>query len=254
MKAMWAGLALLLAVPSVAAADDYHAVDPENLLVLDTTQGRVIVELRPDVAPLTVAHVKALVRKGWYDGDQFYRVVLAAFAQTGAKKLGGPYDSGLGTVKGEFSFKPASPVKDLGGGAGFAGSMAVTVDATGAAWPKFCRGTASLAHYADPDSGDAQVFFVISIQRALEHTFAAWGRVLDGQLAINLMHPGEPPPAPDSITKAQIAADMPEAGRPKLFEASPGTPTFDAAIAKAKEDKGAAFDVCDVQIPVRVSP
>lgn len=252
MRAALAAALALFAAP--ALADDFHPVDPENLLVLDTSQGRVIVEMRPDMAPLTVAHVKALVRKGWYDGDQFYRVYLAAFAQTGAKKMGGPYDSGLGTVKGEFSFTPATPVKDVIPGQGFSGSMAVVPDASGKAWPKFCRGVASLAHYADPDSGDAQIFLIVSQQHALDKTFAAWGRVLSGQSAVNLMHPGEPPPAPDTISRAQIAADMPEAARPKVFEAAPGTPTFDAAIARARDDKGAAFDACDVEIPVRVNP
>jgi peptidylprolyl isomerase len=251
MKVFLACLALILATP--ALADDFRPVDPENLLVLDTSQGRVLVELRPDIAPLTVAHIKTLVRKGWYDGDQFYRVYLASFAQTGAKKYGGPYDSGLGTVKGEFSFQPASPVKPVAGGAGFSGSMAVVPDASGRAWPKFCRGVTALAHYADPDSGDAQVFFIVSQMHALDRTFAAWGRVLAGQSAINLMHAGEPPPAPDTLAKAQIAADMPEAARPKVFAAAPGTPAFDAAIAKAKADKGAAFDACDVEVPVQVN-
>jgi peptidylprolyl isomerase len=251
MKALWAALALGLATP--ALADDYRPVDPENLLVLDTSQGRVIVELRPDIAPLAVAHLKTLVRKGWYDGNQFYRVIRPGFAQTGAKQMGGPYDSGLGAVKGEFSFKPSSPVKEVAGGAGFVGSMAVKVDASGVAWPKFCRGVASTAHYADPNSGDAQIFFVVAPQDQLEHTFTAWGRVLDGQQAIALMHPGEPPPAPDSITKAQIAADIPEAQRPKVSEAPPGTRTFDAAVAAAEKEKGALIDACDVVVPVKVN-
>ena len=239
----------LLAAP--AFAQDFHPVDPDNLLVLDTSKGRVIIELRPDIAPNHVARVKALVRKGFYDDDPFYRVISGFVVQTGTHP-GTDGSSGLGKIKAELSFKPARPIEPLVLGAGFSGDMAAAVGGGGEAWPKFCPGIASLAHWDDPDSGDAQIFFLTGPALSLDRTFTAWGRVVAGQDVLKAMAAGEPPAAPDHLTKAHIASDLPEAARPKVSEADPSSAPFKAAVAAAHKRDGDFFNICDVVVPVEV--
>ena len=85
-----------------APLPDWRALDPDNTLVIDTTKGRVIVELRPDLAPLAVARIKTLTRKGYYDAALFYRV-LPFMAQTGDKGSR-TFKSDLPNLKAEFTF------------------------------------------------------------------------------------------------------------------------------------------------------
>ncbi len=248
--AMAAALAL---VAAPALAQDFHPVDPENLLVLDTSKGRVIIELRPDIAPSHVARIKALVRKGFYDDDAFYRVKPGFVVQTGTKAAGGDGASGLGPIKAEFSFRPAAPIKPLVLGAGFSGDVAAAVDADGTAWPKFCPGMAATAHYDDPNSGDAQIFFLTGPAPSLDRTFTAWGRVVAGQDVLKAMAPGEPPPSPDHLTKAHIASDMPQAERPKVSIADTDGPSFNAAVEQAESANGGYLEnICTVAPPVEV--
>ena len=245
--ALAAALALFAAP---AFAQDFHPVDADNMLVLDTSNGRVIIELRPDIAPNHVARVKALVRKGFYDDNPFYRVVPNFVVQTGTR-AGTDGSSGLGKIKAELSFKPATPIQSLLLGSGFSGDMAAAVSGADA-WPKFCPGVASTAHWDDPDTGDAQIFFLTGPANNLERTFTAWGRVVAGQDALKAMAAGEPPASPDHLTKAHIASDLPEAARPKVSIADPSSPTFKAAVEKAITTSGNMFGVCDVVVPVEV--
>lgn len=242
----------IAAVAAPALAEDYHPVDPENLWVLDTSKGRVIVELRPDIAPLSVARVKALTRKGYFDDDVFYRVIPGFMAQSGAKTVGGESASGMGTVKGEFTFTPTAPVAPISFGAGYFGDMAVLVGPDGKAIPRFCQGVASFAHYDDPNSADSQFFLMTARYPSLEGKFAAWGRIVAGQDAVNAIAPGQPPAAPDKILKARIAADIPVGERPQVSIADPASKDFQTAIKKSQKAGGDSFDVCDVTPPVVV--
>lgn len=252
--------ALLLALALVAGpaaaqtapAPALTPVDPENLVVFDTTKGRVIVELQPAIAPLHVERTRKLVRKHYYDDNVFYRVLAGDFAQTGEKQVGGDPTSGEGTIKSEAAFVPATPPAAVNPKSGFVGDMPVLIDPDGKAYVRYCPGMAATAQYEAPDSGDAQIFLTMAPAARLERVFTAWGKVVVGQEALKAMAPGEPPAQPDRILKARIAADIPTAERPKVFTAAQGTPAFDAAMAKAREDWGPALQVCMVKLPVEV--
>src|SRR5690349_12454444 len=116
------GLFLLALAPARAASD------PENTLYMDVPKGRVVIELRSDLAPKTVAHIKELTRRGFYDGLTFHRVIDGFMAQTGDPKGNGSGGSGQ-NVKAEFSQSA-----------------------------HFERGTLGLARASDPDRGDRQFF------------------------------------------------------------------------------------------------
>ena len=153
---------------------DYN--DPENTLVMETTQGTVTIEMKPDLAPNHVARIKELVREGFYDGIVFHRVIDGFMAQTGC-----PHGSGTGgsgqKLKAEFNNH------------------------------KHTRGTCSMARAMDPNSGDSQFFICFADAPWLDGQYSAWGEVLSGMDNVDKIKRGEPVADPDKIVSLKVAAD-----------------------------------------------
>jgi peptidylprolyl isomerase len=145
-----------------------------NMLVLETTQGPVTIELLPEVAPGHVARIKELVREGFYDGIVFHRVIDGFMAQTGCPEGTGTGGSGK-KLKAEFNDTP------------------------------HVRGTVSMARAASPDSGDSQFFICFDEAPWLDGQYTAWGRVTDGMDNVDKIKRGEPVSNPDKILKATLA-------------------------------------------------
>jgi peptidylprolyl isomerase len=150
--------------------------DPENTLLLQTSKGPVVIEMRPDLAPGHVAQIKALARKGFYNGLKFHRVIEGFMAQTGCPQGTGTGGSGK-KLKAEFSSE------------------------------KHVRGTVSMARAQDPNSGDSQFFICFADAPFLNKQYTVWGRVIEGMETIDAINKGEPPRQPDTIVKMQVAAD-----------------------------------------------
>jgi peptidylprolyl isomerase len=150
--------------------------DPENTLLVETSKGPVVIEMRPDLAPGHVTRIKELVRSGFYDGLKFHRVIDNFMAQTGCPQGTGTGGSGK-KLKAEFS--PESHV----------------------------RGTVSMARAQDPNSGDSQFFICFADAPWLNKQYTAWGRVIEGMDNIDRINKGEPPRQPDTIVKMQVAVD-----------------------------------------------
>ena len=148
----------------------------ENTLVLETTQGRVVIELRPELAPKHVARIKELAQQGFYDGVVFHRVIEGFMAQTGDPTGTGRGGSGK-NLKAEFSNVPHE------------------------------RGTVSMARRDHPDSADSQFFICFGDARFLDGKYTVWGRVIEGMENIDKIKRGEPVPDPDRILRMQVAAD-----------------------------------------------
>jgi peptidylprolyl isomerase len=257
------------AAPAVPASNpaDWRALDAANTLVMDTTKGRIIVEMHPELAPAHVARIKALSRMGYYTGAQFYRVL--GFAAQGGDKGEKQYRSALPNLKGEFFFRlgPTIPYASFGassqGDLGFVGSMPVLIDpdpalpsgqtpTTGRGSVLFCPGVASFPHGDAPDTANSQVFFMKVRGTNLEKTFTAWGRVVQGQDVVEALKMGEPPPPPaDKMLRVRVMADMPAAERPMLQVMDTRGPAFAALLQAAFKAKGAAFTLCDVTVPTR---
>ncbi|MGK9165844.1 peptidylprolyl isomerase [Inquilinus limosus] len=164
---------LLLAMAITQGAS---ARDPENTLYLDLTYGRVVIELRPDLAPKHVARIKELVRQGFYDGIVFHRVIEGFMAQTGDPTGTGMGGSGQ-KLPAEFSQQP------------------------------FDRGTVGMARAQDPNSGDSQFFIMFAPGHFLNGQYTVWGQVVEGMEFVDKIKRGEPPANPDKIVKLQVAAD-----------------------------------------------
>jgi peptidylprolyl isomerase len=166
---------LLLAVPTARAAD------PENTLYLDVPAGRVVIEMRPDLAPKHVAQIKALTRRGFYNGLTFHRVIAGFMAQTGDPQGDGTGGSGK-TIAAEFSRE------------------------------HFVRGTLGMARGGSPDSADSQFFICLAAAPFLDGKYTIWGQVVSGMEFVDRIKKGDPDDNgkvtnPDRIIKMQVAAD-----------------------------------------------
>ena len=148
---------------------------PDNTMILETTKGTVVIEMRPDLAPGHVARIKELVRQGFYDGIVFHRVIDGFMAQTGCPHGTGTGGSGQ-KLKAEFNKEP------------------------------HVRGTVSMARAASPDSGDSQFFICFEPAPFLNGQYTVWGKVIEGMENVDKIKRGEPVQNPDKIVKATMGA------------------------------------------------
>ena len=158
-------------------ADKAGATDPENQIFLDLKDGRVVIDLLPNVAPNHVERIKELTREGFYDGIVFHRVIEGFMAQTGDPTGTGTGGSGQ-KLAAEFSDEP------------------------------FTRGAVGMARAQNPDSGDSQFFICFDDAQFLNKQYTVWGRVGAGMEFVDNITRGEPPENPDRIEKMQVAADV----------------------------------------------
>ena len=160
-----------------------NAQDMENMLYLDLESGRVVIEMRPDLAPLHVARIKELAREGFYDGVVFHRVIDGFMAQTGDPTGTGRGGSGQ-NLKAEFS------------------------DET------HVRGTVSMARASSPDSADSQFFIVFADAPWLDGQYTVWGRVVEGMEHVDRIKRGNSNQNgmvtdPDRIERMMMTAEAP---------------------------------------------
>ncbi|MDO8359637.1 MAG: peptidylprolyl isomerase [Devosia sp.] len=152
--------------------------DPENTLLIETTKGPVVVEMRPDLAPNHVAHIKTLAREGFYDGIVFHRVIDGFMAQTGDPTGTGTGSSKYPNLKQEFSAEPHT------------------------------RGVTSMARSQNPDSANSQFFIVFGDARFLDKQYTVWGKVIEGMENVDKIKRGEPVRDPDKMVSVKVAADV----------------------------------------------
>ena len=152
--------------------------DPENTLILETTKGRVVIEMRPDLAPKHVEHIKKLARENFYDGIVFHRVIDGFMAQTGCPKGTGTGGSSYPNLPAEFNAEP------------------------------HVRGTCSMARSSMPNSANSQFFICFDDARFLDKQYTVWGKVIEGMENVDKIKRGEPVRDPDKMTSVRVAADV----------------------------------------------
>jgi peptidylprolyl isomerase len=159
------------------------ARDKENTLIMDLKSGPVVIALRPDLAPEHVERVKALTRKGFYDGVVFHRVIPDFMAQTGDPTGTGSGGSDLPDLKSEFSNE------------------------------KHKRGTVSAARTNNPHSANSQFFICFGEAPWLDRQYSIWGQVVEGMEHVDAIKKGGEhnngaiSGAPDKIVKMRVEAD-----------------------------------------------
>ena len=148
-----------------------------NRLTLDLSNGgRVVIQLRPDAAPGHVARIQALVRRGFYNGLKFHRVIPGFMAQGGDPKGDGSGGSELPDLKAEFTTLP------------------------------YMRGVVAAARAEDENSANSQFFIMFSPNVALWGKYTVFGRVISGMDAVDKIAVGEPPAEPTTIVRATLGA------------------------------------------------
>jgi cyclophilin family peptidyl-prolyl cis-trans isomerase len=152
--------------------------DPENALIMETTKGKVIIELRPDLAPKHVERIKKLAREGFYDGIVFHRVIDGFMAQTGCPQGTGTGGSKYGHLPAEFNAEP------------------------------HVRGVCSMARAQNPNSANSQFFICFGDASFLDKQYTVWGKVIEGMENVDKIERGEPVQNPDKITSLKVAADV----------------------------------------------
>lgn len=253
-----------LALATAANAADWRRLDPDNTLVIDTTQGRIVVEMRPDFAPLAVARVKLLAREHVYDGLLFHRVIAHFVDQTGNPNN---HDGGVSShpdLAPEFTFRldpnaraivrtASDAIDGFAGATPFEGEALAARRADGAlrAWGAYCPGVVGMGRQEAPGSANSEIFFMRDAARRLDRDYTVWGRVVSGLDVVRAVAVGEPPAHPDRMTRVSVMADLPEAERPKLEVADMSGPAMQALVEQTRKAKGADFSVCDIEVPVR---
>lgn len=175
-KIGFAVLALMLSVSTARAAD------AENTLLMDLPWGQVIIEMRPDLAPNHVARIKQLVRKGFYDGTVFHRVIGGFMAQGGDPTGTGTGGSGE-KLAAEFSGE------------------------------HFTRGVVGMARSSSPNSADSQFFIMLGTASSLDGKYTIWGRVIEGMENVDKITKGSEREngmvsSPDKLVRMRVLADV----------------------------------------------
>ena len=152
--------------------------DPENTLIMDMSHGRVVIELRPDLAPKHVERIKQLAREKFYDGIVFHRVIEGFMAQTGCPKGTGTGGSKYPNLPAEFNAEP------------------------------HVRGVCSMARAQSPNSANSQFFICFDDASFLDRQYTVWGKVTEGMDNVDKIKRGEPVSNPDKIKTLRVAADV----------------------------------------------
>lgn len=174
-----------IGIVAAGAARAQPARDPENTIYLDLKQGRVVIQLLPEVAPLHVAQIKTLARQGFYDNTPFHRVIDGFMAQGGDPTGTGEGGSKLPNLRAEFSQNR-----------------------------QFLRGVCGMARtLSSPDSANSQFFIMFAPAPALNGKYTIWGQVVQGIEFVDAIKRGDGSNGqvlgqPDRIVRMRVAADV----------------------------------------------
>jgi cyclophilin family peptidyl-prolyl cis-trans isomerase len=164
-------------------ADAQTKLDPENTIYIDLKQGRVVIQMFPDIAPKAVERIKTLARKGFYDNTPFHRVIEGFMAQGGDPTGTGTGGSDLPDLPAEFTTKR-----------------------------HFLRGTCGMARTSDPNSANSQFFIMFAPAPHLDGQYTIWGQVVQGMDLVDQIKRGAGNSGtvrdPDRIVHMRVAADV----------------------------------------------
>lgn len=230
-----AGVLIASSWSALAAEEEWREVAPENLVVMDVSYGRILIELAPAYAPQHVERFRALARAKFYDGQSFYRVIDGFVAQGGIgegddKKtpqwpaLAAEFDR---PINHEVTFTPLGSPDLFAREVGHVDGFPVGRDwDEGRTWILHCPGTLAMARDNDPNTGSTEFYIPIGHgPRRLDRNLTAFGRVLDGMQYLQKLNRGDPKVESgviqdaskrDPIVRVQIAADMPREARPRV--------------------------------------
>jgi peptidylprolyl isomerase len=280
MRALMFALSLgmsIFAAQSVMAAGDWRDVDPQNLIVIETKYGRVVVELAPSFASNHAKRFQDLIRAKFYDGQSFYRVVDGFVAQGGVGEGDDKKSATWAPLKAEFDAPDPGPspfvplrsadlfAPEVGHVDGFPVGRAPKDRRQ---WILHCPGALAFARDNDPDTAGTEFYIVIGhAPRRIDRQLSAFGRVLEGMQYLQKLNRGDPavesgviqdPAMKDPIIRMQIAADMPEDARPQYQVMAIPSKAYADYMAKRRNPAPDFYkwvpqnlDICAINIPSR---
>ncbi|MEM6557668.1 MAG: peptidylprolyl isomerase [Pseudomonadota bacterium] len=260
-----------------ALAPDWRDVSPENLILIETEYGDIVIELNPDFAPNHANQFRQLVRDDVYNGIRFYRVIDAFVAQGGLQDedLIEPFPVLINENDRPLSDAPFIPLGNadlfapiVGHIDGFAVGRSESLEKE---WLLHCPGALAMARDTDPDSGGTEFYIVLDAQRYLDRNLTIFGRVIDGMQYVQKLKRGvraiesgviQAPDVGDEILSMTVAADMDEMIRPKYqVQAMPSQAFEDAKTEKRVREEDFFYrkppeilDICGFEVPVRKTP
>ena len=170
-------LSAVLALCTFTAIVGAQTPDPQNTLVIELKTGKVLIKLRPDLAPKHVERAKTLAKQGFYNGLKFHRVIDGFMAQTGDPQGTGAGGSSLPDLSAEFTREP------------------------------YKRGSVGAARTPDPNTANSQFFICYEGCRPLTGQYSLWGEVIEGMEHVDKIARGEPPARPDVMVRVYLLAD-----------------------------------------------
>jgi peptidylprolyl isomerase len=171
-------VSFVLALSVMALAGHAQGPDPQNTLVVELKTGRVLIKLRPDLAPKHVERVKQLAKDGFYNNIKFHRVIDGFMAQTGDP-------TGTGTGGSKLPDLPAEFTREV-----------------------YKRGSVGAARTQSPNSANSQFFICFGDGcRGLTGQYTLWGEVIEGMEHVDKIAKGEPPPQPDVMQRVYLLAN-----------------------------------------------
>jgi peptidylprolyl isomerase len=198
------------------------AADPANRWTLELSNGgKVVIQLRPDLAPQHVYRIQQLTAAGFYNGLLFHRVIPGFMAQGGDPLGTGEGGSKLPDLPAEFNDLP------------------------------HVRGVASMARADKPDSANSQFFIMLAPRFLLDHKYSAFGRVIEGMATVDAIAVGEPPAQPTRIVRATIGGPLPA---PPVVAAAPAAPPAAEQAAPAAEPSAPQAPTAQAAPAVEVAP
>lgn len=243
-----------------ANPENWREVNPEYLIIFETTKGRVLIEAFPEIAPKHVEQYLAITRSGDYDGTAFHRVIDGFMAQGGDVFAKHVRETGLPDIPAEFTFRRDPAEIDLSiigdpdiGQDGYYKGLPIrtqsvwlaelSADGRVESHIPHCRGVVSAARLGNNiNSANSQFFLMRDRYDSLNKQYSPWGRIVDGQNAPQTMKTGDPQVVnPDILNKAHVAADLPVGERPRVWVERTDTPAF-----KAKLTELGSANVCDL--------
>ncbi len=262
-----------------AQPGDWRRPDPENLLYLELPAGRVIIELAPRFAPAHVANIKALTRDEFFDGLPVARVQDNFVAQWGDVDKQRPTEAAARKLPDErvIAWSKALPIVKLPDADGYAREtgwldgfpVGIERKSSRQVWMTHCYGVLGVGRDNWPDNGSGAELYVVIGQapRQLDRNIVVAGRVLRGTELLSSLPRGtadlgyyEKPGQRTLITRARIAADLPESERTPLEVLRTDTPLFTKYVEARRNRRddwylvpAGHIDVCSVSIPVRAA-
>ena len=261
-----------------SVASDWREISPDNLMVMELPEGRVVIELAPQFAPVHVANMRAFARGGWWNNATIYRVQDNYVAQWGNG------DAEVALPQGVVQRPPAEYERPLAGlqlldvaypdpyagTVGYADGWPVAFDrAAGLAWLPHCYGTVGVGRDLAPDTGTGgELYAVIGHgPRHLDRNIANVGRVLEGMNLLSARPRGtgnlgfyqtDRGETPIPIRRIRFASDMPAAERPRFEAMRTDTLAFNNYL-RGRANRGGTFfnrqaggvDICNAPVPVR---